>query len=320
MLAGMRRRNFLKDIAGAGVAGLGLTTGTAAAPTPPTPPPTSGSIKKGISIWVFPREKPIREAMKLAREAGFDGIELAFYERGEISFDSQPEQMRKLAEDARAIGLEVVSLATGEGWNYPLSSDDAARRERGKAIIRKQLELAEGLGVDSILVVPALVGRVWGPEAAQMMVRYETAWQRSTEAIRELIPAAEKHKVCISVENVWNKFLLSPLEMRDYVDQFRSPWVRAHLDIGNVISHGYAQDWILTLGPRIKRVHVKDYNVQRDAFVNLLEGDLDWKASMAALRQVNFRGHLIAELSYHRQAPDLVLWNASRAFDYILAM
>ncbi len=302
---------------GAGAAGLGIAgieaAGSAAAPRPPT----AGPIKKGLSIWVFPRNKPVREALKMARDAGFDGVEVAFYEKGEISFDSSPEQMRKLSEDAKSMGIEIVSLATGEGWNYPLSSDDANQRERGKAIIRKTLELAEGLGVDSILVVPALVGRASQP---QMVVRYETAWQRSTEAIRELIPVAEKHKVCISVENVWNRFLLSPLEMRTYVDQFRSPWVQAHLDIGNVLRYGYAQDWILTLGSRIKRVHVKDFNMGRDAFVNLLEGDLDWRAAMAAFRQVNFRGHLIAELSHHPQAPDLILWNTSKAFDYILAM
>lgn len=315
----MRRRNFLKGIAqvGAGAAGLGIAGTEAASSAAAQRPPTAGPIKKGLSIWVFPRNKPVREALKLARDAGFDGVEVAFYEKGEISFDSSPEQMRKLSEDAKAMGIEIVSLATGEGWNYPLSSDDANQRERGKAIIRKTLELAEGLGVDSILVVPALVGRVSQP---QMVVRYETAWQRSSEAIRELIPVAEKHKVCISVENVWNRFLLSPLEMRAYVDQFRSPWVQAHLDIGNVLRYGYAQDWILTLGPRIKRVHVKDFNMGRDAFVNLLEGDLDWRAAMAALRQVNFRGHLIAELSHHPQAPDLILWNTSKAFDYILAM
>ncbi len=314
----MRRRNFLKNAAGAG-AGLAVSGRTAAA-APQSARPPSGNIKKGISIWLFPRDKPIREALRLSREAGFEGIELAFYEKGEISFDSHPDQMRKLVEEARSVGIEIVSLATGELWNYPLSSDDPARRDRGKAIIGKMLELAQGLGVDSILVVPALVGRATGPEAGSMVVRYETAWQRSSEAIRELMPLAEKHKVTISIENVWNKFLLSPLEMRAYVDQFRSPWVQAHLDIGNVLRFGYAQDWILTMGPRIKRVHVKDYNVQRDTFVNLLEGDLDWKAAMAALRQVNFRGHLIAELSHHRQAPDLILWNTSKAFDYILAL
>lgn len=318
MLLGMRRRNFLKNVAGAGVTGLGLAaTGTGTSPPARPTPPAAGPIKKGISIWAFPPNKPIREALKLARETGFDGIELAFSHKGEINFESTPEQMRKLAEEARAIGVQIVSLATTELWAHPLTSDDAGERERGKAIIRKVLELAEGLGVDSILVVPGLVGR---SGQAQMVVRYETAWQRSSEALRELLPLAEKHQVSMSVENVWNRFLLSPLEMRDYVDQFHSPWVQAHLDIGNVLRFGYAQDWILTLGPRIKRVHVKDFNLQRDAFVNLLEGDLDWRAAMAAFRQVNFRGHLIAELSHHPMAPELILWNTSRAFDFILAL
>ncbi len=310
----MRRRNFLKNVAGVGVAGLGLAKG--GAPDTAAAPPPEAPIKKGISAWCFPRNKPIREAMKLAREAGFHGIELAFYEKGEISFDSSPDQMRKLVEEARAIGIEIAGLATGELWTYPLTSNEL--RERGKAIIRKMLELAEALGVDSVLVVPGNLKSRNNP--AQMAVRYETAWQRSAEAIRELAPLAEKHKVVISVENVWNNFLLSPLEMRSYVDQFQSPWVRAYLDIGNVLRFGYAQDWILTLGPRIKRVHVKDFNLARDTFVNLLEGDLDWPAAMAALREVGFRGHLIAELSYNRHAPDLVVWNTSKALDFILAM
>ncbi len=312
----MRRRTFLN------IAATGVVAGTAGEAVAQQPPPRrSSDLKKGISIWAFPRGVTVRDAIQKAKNTGFEGIELAFYEKGEVSFDSKPDDMRRLVEEAKRVGIEVPSLATGELWNYPLSSDEAAKRDRGKQIIRKMLELAEGLGVDSILVVPALVGRAFGGgDAAQMIVRYETAWQRSTEAIRELIPMAEKHKVCISIENVWNKFLLSPLEMRSYVDQFSSPWVKAHLDIGNVLRFGYAEDWILTLGPRIKRVHIKDFNLQRDAFVNLLEGDLNWKAAIAALREVNFRGHLIAELGAHRMAPDLVLWNTSRALDYILAM
>ena len=303
-------------MAGAGVAGVGLTTNAAGAGT--VVPPPAGDIKKGISIWCFPRDKPVREAMKLAREAGLHGIELAFYTKdSEITFDSTVDHMRRLVDDARSTGIEIVSLATGELWRYPMTSDDSSERQQGQAIVRKMLELAAGLGVDSILVVP---GTLKGREPGKMAVRYETAWQRSTEAIRELIPVAEKHQVCISIENVWNNFLLSPLEMRSYIDQFKSPFVQAHLDIGNMIRFGYAQDWILTLGPRIKKVHVKDFNVSRDTFVNLLEGDLDWPAAMQAFREVGWKGHLIAELSYNRMAPDLVVWNTSKAFDFILAM
>jgi len=302
----MRRRNFLKTVAGAGAAGL-------AAPSAPA----AGTLKKGISIWCFPGKTPVREAMKKAKQAGFEGIELAFAEKGEVGFLSTPQEMQALVQEARSTGIEISGLATGDLWTYPLSSADPKEVERGKAIIRKMLELAEGLSVDAILIVPALVGRGTSP---QMTVRYETAWQRSTDAIRELLPVAQKHQVVMGVENVWNRFLLSPLEMRSYVDQFGSPWVRAYLDIGNVLRFGYAQDWILTLGPRIKRVHVKDFNMAKDAFVNLLEGDLDWPAAIAALREVGFQGYLTAELSPHRAAPDLLLWNTSKALDYIVAM
>jgi L-ribulose-5-phosphate 3-epimerase len=310
----MRRRNFLKTVAGASAAGF---SPSAFGGTPALQPPADGSLKKGVSIWCFPAKTPVREAMKKAKETGFAGLELAFSEKGEIGFESTPEQMRQLLAEARSAGIQISGLATADLWNYPLSSNEGKEVERGKAIIRKMLELAEALSVDAILVVPALVGRAAGP---QMVVRYETAWQRSTDAIGELIPVAEKHQVCLAIENVWNRFLLSPLEMRSYVDQFRSPWVQAYLDIGNLLRFGYAQDWVLTLGPRIKRVHVKDFNMSKDTFVNLLEGDLDWPAAVAALREVGFRGFLTAELSAHRSAPDLLLWNTSKAMDYILAM
>lgn len=310
----MRRRNFLATVAGAGVAGLGVSTSNAGAPPAPT-----GDLKKGVSIWCFPGGTPVREAMRKAKETGFHGIELAYAEKGEIGPNSTADQMRSLVEESHKVGIEIAGLATGELWTYPLSSNDASEREHGKTIIAKMLELAEGLSVDSILVVPGNCKVRSGPPG-RMAVRYETAWQRSSEIIRSLVPEAEKRKVAISIEDVWNNFLLSPLEMRSYIDQFNSQYVRAHLDIGNIIRYGYAQDWILTLGPRIKRVHVKDFNINKDAFVNLLEGDLDWPAAIAAFREVGFKGHLIAELSAHRAAPDLLLWNTSKALDYILAM
>ena len=73
------------------------------------------------------------------------------------------------------------------------------------------------------------------------------------------MPGGERAKVLLNPENLWNKFLLSPLEMRSFVDLFHSPWVGAHFDTGNVMQYGYPEDWILTLGPRIKRVHIKDF-------------------------------------------------------------
>lgn len=314
----MRRRNFLKNVAGAGAAGFGLSAANLAGLSA-APPPPGGPLKKGISIWCFPQGTALRDALKKAHDAGFDGLEVAFHEKGELGPNSTPDDMRRLADDARKIGIEIAGLASGEGWNYPLTDNDPKTREHGKMLFRKCLEMAEGLGTDSVLVVPGnLKARRGRP--GEMACRYETAWERATEALRDLLPTAEKHKVSLSIENVWNNFLLSPLEMRSFVDQFKSPYVQAHMDIGNVIRYGYAEDWVLTLGPRIKRVHIKDFNVSRDTFVNLLEGDLNWPAAIKALKEVGFRGHLIAELGYNQFAPDNVLYNTSKALDYILAM
>ncbi len=321
MLRVMRRRNFLQNIAGAGVAGLGLSAtnlSASSADASGAPQPAPGPLKKGISIWCFPQKTTIREGMKKAKQAGFHGIELAFHEKGELGLNSTADDMKRLVEEAQRTGIEIAGLASGEGWNYPLTSDDPAQRDHSKMLFRKCLELAAALGTDSVLVVPGNLKARGG--AGKMACRYETAWERATQGIRDLLPDAEKHKVCLSIENVWNNFLLSPLEMRAFVDQFKSPFVQAHLDLGNMLLYGYAQDWVLTLGPRIKRVHVKDFNLSKFAFTNLLEGDLDWPAAMAALREVNFRGHLIAELSPHPAAPDLLLDNTSRAMDYILKL
>lgn len=301
----MDRRDFLKSAA------------LAAAAPAASSAANDGAIRKAISIWAFPRNKPIREAMKLAKEAGFAGIEVAFAEEGEITFSSTVEDMRRLTADARAMGLEVTSLATSALWQSPLSSDDPATREHGRAIIRKMLELAAGLDVDAILVVPGLVGR---GGAVEMVVPYETVWRRAQEALKELAPEAARHKVVIGVENVWNRFLLSPLEMRRFLEEIGSPWVMAYLDVGNVLRFGYPQDWVRTLGPLIKRVHVKDFKIAEGAFVGLLQGDMDWKAVVAAFREVKYRGWWIAEVSASRLVPDAIVWDTSRAMDFILAL
>jgi len=167
---------------------------------------------------------------------------------------------------------------------------------------------------------PMLLAACIGDGGAE---RYETTWQRVTRELKKAVPAAQKAKVILTPENVWNKFLVSPLEMRTFLDQFHSPWVQSHFDIGNVMQFGYPQDWILTLGHRIKRVHVKDYKLSTRAeqgrFVKLLEGDVDWKAVMAALTKVGYRGYLSPEISHDPKEPDQ-LKNISKQLDQIISM
>jgi len=144
-----------------------------------------------------------------------------------------------------------------------------------------------------VLLVPAVVDR---------STSYSDAWTRSQRVIRErLLPLARELKVIIAVEEVWNKFLLSPLEFARYIDEFESPWVRAYFDVGNVVFYGYPQDWIRTLGPRIVKIHLKDFNLERSkglfAWKNLGEGDVDWQHVRRALADINYSGYVTTEVS-----------------------
>ena len=149
------------------------------------------------------------------------------------------------------------------------------------------MECARDLGADTVLLVPAVVNE---------NTRYADAYTRSQQHIRKLLPHAERLKVVIAVENVWNNFLLSPLEFARYIDEFRSPWVKAYFDVGNVLAYGWSEDWIRTLGKRIHRVHLKDFRRGPRQFVNLLEGDVNWREVRRALEEVGYTGYLTAEL------------------------
>jgi hexulose-6-phosphate isomerase len=145
-------------------------------------------------------------------------------------------------------------------------------------------------GADTVLLVPAVVN----PQTS-----YRDAWTRSQRQIRKLIPLAQELKVIIAVEEVWNRFLLSPLEFARYVDEFESPWVRAYFDVGNVVLYGYPQDWIRTLASRIVKLHLKDFRFRKmqAEFVNLREGDIDWKEVHRALAEIGYKGDATVELA-----------------------
>ena len=174
-------------------------------------------------------------------------------------------------------------------WRYPLSSSDASVVAKSMEGMRTSLHNAKLWGSDAVLLVPAVVN----PETS-----YKEAWVRSQKQIRKLLPLAEEVKVVIAIEEVWNKFLLSPLEMKAYVDEFHSPWVKAWFDVGNVVFYGYPQDWIHTLGKRISKIHLKDFKVEhsRYSFVDLGDGQVMWPAVRQALIDIGYSGSAICEL------------------------
>lgn len=282
-------------------------------------------MKKSISTWSFYGDWTLEEKMVLARDAGFKGFEPEFTEDGDLGLNGDSASWSKVRDTANKVGIELSGLATGLYWGANGASNDSATRARAAHILEKQLRCAAAIGVDSILVVPAAVGVDFIPDCE--VVAYDLAYERASELIRAALPLAEELGVAICIENVWNKFLLSPLEMRQFLDQFDSPQVAAYFDVGNVLATGYPEHWIRILEKHIKRVHFKDYrrNVgSADGFVDLLSGDINWDQVVAALKSIGYEGWVAAEMippvPFYKHAPEILIENTGRAMDAIFKL
>lgn len=244
-------------------------------------------IHKAVEYNMLPESASIPERFQMARDAGFERIECPT-----TPDQSQAEAMKNAAEKA---GIKIHSVMNMAHWKYPLSSADPAVVEKSLAGARTSLRNAHFWGADTVLIVPAVVNA---------NTSYRDAYTRSQVSIRKLLPLAEELKVIIALEEVWNKFLLSPIEFATYIDRFQTPWVRAYFDVGNVQLYGYPADWIRTLGKRIVKLHIKDFRFVRQPgsekmvaeWVPLLEGDVDWQAVYSALKDIGFHGTATTEL------------------------
>ena len=214
-------------------------------------------MKKGISVWSF-QPASYAENFALAKQAGFEGVELSLDAGGELSLSSTKEDVKRLKQSADAAGTEFYSVATGLYWSNYFTSDDKLERERTKDIAKKQLELASMLGCDTILVVPGATGVDFAPDFG--VVTYRDAYERALEAMQEMAPIEENYRVSIGVENVWKKFLLSPLEMQRFIDEVGSSFVGSYFDVGNVLAFGYPEHWISILGEKLKRCILRILN------------------------------------------------------------
>lgn len=275
----------------------------------------SGFIK-GICSAVFPAGTSYVDCMRQARNAGFQAVELKVGE-AELPMDCSLDAARRLADAATGLGMRIASLWALTPSSPSLSSLTVAVQADARARVFKAIELAPTLGCEAILVTPAVLGK-----GEIMEITSDEAWQRGTAAFRDFLPKAKRSKVMLTPENVWNRFLVSPRDMRDFVDQFRSEFVRVHFDVGNVLQFGYPEDWILGLRHRIQRLHFKDYKLARGrqgAFVPLLEGDVQWKSVMAALSKIGYRGFVTAETGIDPADPNSLI-KISRAMDRIFEM
>ncbi|HLZ46205.1 MAG TPA: sugar phosphate isomerase/epimerase family protein [Gemmatimonadales bacterium] len=266
------RRDFVKTVS-AVAAGSVLKFTTAAPPAP--------TIKKGLVFDMVTGDASYAEKFKLVRDSGFAVVQAL----------TEPDETKAAAmkQAADAAGVRIDSVMNVDHWQYPLSSSDPAVVEKSLAGMRTSLRNAKLWGADTVLLVPAVVNA---------STSYRDAWTRSQAQIKKLLPLAGELKVVIAIEEVWNRFLLSPLEMAQYIDEFHSPWVQAWFDVGNVVLYGYPQDWIRTLGKRIVKVHLKDFKRKEGGYswVNLGDGDVDWPAVKAAFTDIGYSGSVIAEL------------------------
>lgn len=276
-------------------------------------------MKKGLNAWAFPGTVSAGDAIKYAKKAGYDSIELNLDEKGEIGLGTQARSLKKIAAAAKRAKLEISSVSTGLYWAYNMASDDADERKMASKVLAKQIDTAAALGCDAILVIP---GTVKAPFGDKPPVDPDACWDRALEGVRAAVPQAEDAGVTLCIENVWNTFLLSATEMRDFVDACGSKRVGAYYDPANIVKYGLADQWVRVLGKRIKRIHFKDFRSAigtLDGFVHLLEGDVDYPTLMDALKAIRYNGYVTAEIfPYGHALWESQIWTTSKAMDFIL--
>jgi hexulose-6-phosphate isomerase len=278
------RREFLKSIAAAAMVGsVGPAFG---AQTGAGQKPASTTIHKSTLISMLPKELSYADRFALAREVGFEAIEMQTI--------AKDDEAAEIKEASKKTGLRIHSVMNMDHWRLPLSSSDPEVVSGSVKGMETSLHNAALWGADTVLLVPAVVDAT---------TSYRDAYTRSQKVIRErLMPMARDLKVVIAIEEVWNKFLLSPLEFAKYIDEFDSPWVKAYFDVGNVVLYAFPQDWIRTLGPRIVKMHLKDFNFDRRngrfTWKNIGEGDIDWQEVRRALSDIKYTGYVTTELDH----------------------
>jgi len=274
-----------------------------------------------INYWTiggFEGGKPAEQALEEAKGMGYEGVELCFG-AGEfapgISFD-RLKQIRKRADD---LGMKIETLASGTYWDANFTSPDPAVRARAREFTGDYLRAAAQLGAKTVLVIPGAVAVPWDP--SKPVVSYASAWKRATEGIRKCLRDAEKFRVNIAIENVWNWFLADPVAMKVFVDQFKSARVGVYMDVANCLINGFPEHWIEILGHRIKAVHFKNFSRQDSGGTlhgfgdDVLGGDLNWAGVLAALEKIGYRGPITAEMIPFSRLPNLVLPDMGLARD-----
>lgn len=301
------------------------TSPAAAEPEPALP--KRYAMKKSINLWAFPypEKMSLRQCLQLAKDAGFDGIELNYDLENDLSPKGTAADYAAIRRMADEIGIAISGLCSFLFWPYPLTSNDPAERARGMELATLMTRAAHDLGVENLLVVPGAVHMPWRPEHDP--TPNDVCDRRAREAIAQLLPEAEKLGVYLNMENIFfNGFLLSPFEMIEFVDSFGSAHVKVHFDTGNIMEYQFPEHWIPMLGKRIKNVHLKEYSKKGtdhslEAFRPLLDGTTNWPAVLEAFAAIDYEGYLTFEYFHpYPHFPEALIYQTADSLNRMLGI
>jgi hexulose-6-phosphate isomerase len=282
-------------------------------------------MKKSINLWAFPypQRMSLAECLRLAKDAGFDGIELNYDLDNDLSPKSGTKEYAAIRRMADRIGIRISGLCSFLFWPYPLSSNDPAKRNRGIELAGLMMRAAHDLGVENLLVVPGAVHIPWRTDHEP--VPNDVCDRRAREAIAGLLPTAEKLGVSLNIENIFfNGYLMTPAEMIAFVDSFGSERVRVHFDTGNIMMFQFPEHWIAQIGRRIKNVHFKEFtkkgtDYSLETFRPLLDGTTNWPAVMESLDAAGYRGYLTFEYFHpYVHYPEALVYQTSDSLDRMM--
>lgn len=307
-----------------------LAGGLAAGATPQAAnnaPRKKYAFKKSINQWAFPypEKMNLEQCLRLAKDAGFDGIELNYDLDNDLSPKSGPKEYAAIRRTAEKIGIAISGVCSFLFWPYPLTSNDPAKRARGVELAAKIAEAAADLGTENVLVVPGAVHIPWRTDHEP--VPNDVCDRRAKEAVKALLPTAEKRKVYLNMENIFfNGYLMTPGEMNDFVDSFKSDRVRVHFDTGNIMMFQFPEHWVRQLGGRTKNVHLKEFtkkgtDTSLESFRPLLDGTTNWPAVLEAFEATGYKGYLTFEYFHpYPHFPEALIHQTADSLDRMLGV
>ncbi len=289
--------------------------------------PRKYNMKKSINLWAlpYPTDMSLKHCLELCKDAGFDGVELNFDLKGDLSEESSENDIKNIKKLCDKIGIKVSGVCSFLFWPYAFTHQNPDRRKKGVSLAAKMIKAARLLGTENLLVVPGSVYAPWIPD--EPSVPHDVALTRATAAVKSLIPLAKKHNVTLNMENIFaNGFLHSPQEMNQFVDQFNSKHVNVHFDTGNIMQYHFPEHWIPILGKRIKNIHLKEYSKKvhefnLNTFRLLLDGTTNWPAVMQALHKTNYSGYLTFEyFNPYPHHPEAIVYHTADSLDRLLGI